>query len=152
MMLYHYNWHSGRMSASNKHNSQPENPSPLKSKFSTTLKGVLQMPQKLTPLHDRILIRRVEEAETLRGGIIIPDTAKEKPQEGVIVAVGTGRHEKGQTIPLAVKEGDRVLFGKYAGSEIKIDGEELLILKEDEVFGILTGAAKTAEKVGAGKR
>jgi chaperonin GroES len=113
------------------------------------------MAQKLTPLHDRILIRRVEEAETVRGGIIIPDTAKEKPQEGVVVAVGTGRHEKGHTVPLAVKEGDRVLFGKYAGSEIKIDGEELLILKEDEIFGILSGSAKGAEKhekVGAGRR
>jgi chaperonin GroES len=113
------------------------------------------MAQKLTPLHDRILVRRVAEAETVRGGIIIPDTAKEKPQEGVVVAVGTGRYDKGQTIPLAVKDGDHVLFGKYAGSEIKIDGEELLILKEDEVFGILTGSSKGAEKpekVGAGRR
>jgi chaperonin GroES len=113
------------------------------------------MSQKLTPLHDRILLRRVEDAETVRGGIIIPDTAKEKPQEGVVVAVGTGRYEKGQTIPLAVKEGDRVLFGKYAGSEIKIDGEELLILKEDEIFGILSGSGKSAEKhekVGAARR
>ena len=104
------------------------------------------MSQKLTPLHDRLLVRRVAEMESVRGGIIIPDTAKEKPQEGVVVAVGTGRYEKGQTIPLAVKEGDRVLFGKYAGSEIKIDGEELLILKEDEVFGILSGSSKGAEK------
>jgi chaperonin GroES len=104
------------------------------------------MSQKLTPLHDRILVRRVAEAETVRGGIIIPDTAKEKPQEGVVVAVGTGRYEKGQTIPLAVKEGDRVLFGKYAGSEIKIQGEELLILKEDEIFGILSGSSRAAEK------
>jgi chaperonin GroES len=113
------------------------------------------MSQTLTPLHDRVLIRRVEEAETVRGGIIIPDSAKEKPQEGVVVAVGTGRHEKGQTIPLAVKAGDRVLFGKYAGSEIKIDGEELLILKEDEIFGILGGASKAApkpEKVAVGAR
>jgi chaperonin GroES len=113
------------------------------------------MSQKLTPLHDRILVRRVAEAETVRGGIIIPDTAKEKPQEGVVVAVGTGRYDKGQTIPLAVKEGDRVLFGKYAGSEIKIDGEELLILKEDEIFGILSGSSKGAEKpekVGATRR
>lgn len=113
------------------------------------------MSQKLTPLHDRILVRRVAEAETVRGGIIIPDTAKEKPQEGVVVAVGTGRYEKGQTIPLAVKENDRVLFGKYAGSEIKIDGEELLILKEDEIFGILSGSSKGAEKpekVGAARR
>lgn len=104
------------------------------------------MSQKLTPLHDRLLVRRVTDMESVRGGIIIPDTAKEKPQEGVVVAVGTGRYEKGQTIPLAVKEGDRVLFGKYAGSEIKIDGEELLILKEDEVFGILSGSSKGAEK------
>jgi chaperonin GroES len=113
------------------------------------------MSQKLTPLHDRILLRRVAEAETVRGGIIIPDTAKEKPQEGIVVAVGIGRYEKGQTIPLAVKEGDHVLFGKYAGSEIKIDGEELLILKEDEVFGVLSGSSKGAEKhekVGAAGR
>ena len=100
----------------------------------------------LTPLHDRVLIRRVAEAETVRGGIIIPDTAKEKPQEGVVVAVGTGRHEKGQVTPLAVKEGDRVLFGKYAGSEIKIEGEELLILKEEEIFGILNGAVAKGKK------
>ena len=104
------------------------------------------MAQKFTPLHDRVLIRRVEEAETVRGGIIIPDTAKEKPQEGVILAVGTGKYEKGQTIPLAVKEGDRVLFGKYACTEIKIDGEELLILREEEILGILSGAGKSAEK------
>jgi len=113
------------------------------------------MAQKLTPLHDRVLVRRVQEAETVRGGIIIPDTAKEKPQEGIVIAVGTGRHEKGQTIPLAVKDGDRVLFGKYSGSEIKIDGEELLIMKEDEILGILIGAGKGAEKLekaGAGKR
>src|SRR5260370_6147219 len=128
------------------------------SRETTILKGVFAMSQKLTPLHDRILLRRVEEAETVRGGIIVPDTAKENPQEGVVVAVGTGRFEKGQTIPLAVKEGDRVLFGKYAGSEIKIDGEELLILKEDEVFGILSGSSKVPEKqekhekVGAGRR
>ena len=113
------------------------------------------MAKKLTPLHDRVVVRRVEEAETTRGGIIIPDTAKEKPQEGIVIAVGTGRHEKGQTIPLAVKDGDRVLFGKYSGSEIKIDGEELLIMKEDEILGILSGASKAAEKpekVGAARR
>ncbi len=113
------------------------------------------MSQKFTPLYDRVLIRRVREAETVRGGIIIPDSAKEKPQEGIIIAVGTGRYEKGQTVPLAVKEGDRVLFGKYAGSEIKIDGEEVLIVKEEEILGILAGASKGAEKgekVGAGKR
>lgn len=98
------------------------------------------MAQKLTPLHDRVVIRRVEEAETVRGGIIIPDTAKEKPMEGIVIAVGTGKFEKGQTIPLAVKDGDRVLFGKYAGTEIKIDGEELLIVREEEILGILGGS------------
>ena len=113
------------------------------------------MAQKLTPLHDRVVVRRIQEAETVRGGIIIPDTAKEKPQEGIIIAVGTGRYEKGQTVPLAVKEGDRVLFGKYSGSEIKIDGEELLIMKEDEILGIITGGATKAEKpekAGAARR
>ena len=109
--------------------------------------------EKLTPLGERVLVRRVQEAETVRGGIIIPDTAKEKPQEGVVVAVGTGRYDKGQHVPMSVKEGDRVLFGKYAGSEIKIDGEEFLILKEEEIFGILSGSAKSAEKpVAAGRR
>jgi len=105
------------------------------------------MAQKLTPLHDRILIRRVEEAETVRGGIIIPDTAKEKPQEGVVISVGKGKtNEKGETFPLDVKDGDRILFGKYAGTEIKIDGEELLILREEEVLGILSGAGKARER------
>ena len=113
------------------------------------------MSQNFTPLHDRVLLRRVAEAETVRGGIIIPDTAKEKPQEGIIIAAGTGKYEKGQTIPLAVHDGDRVLFGKYAGTEIKIDGEELLILREEEILGILSGSPKHAEKhekVGAGKK
>ena|SRR5258708_4757276 len=98
------------------------------------------MTKSLTPLHDRVVIRRVNEVETARGGIIIPDTAKEKPMEGIIVAVGTGKFEKGQTIPLAVKAGDHVLFGKYAGTEIKIDNEELLIVREEEILGILNGA------------
>ncbi|PYP89828.1 MAG: co-chaperone GroES [Candidatus Angelobacter sp. Gp1-AA117] len=113
------------------------------------------MARKLTPLHDRVVIRRITETESVRGGIIIPDTAKEKPQEGVVIAAGTGKFEKGQTIPLAVKEGDRVLFGKYAGSEIKIGDEELLILREEEILGILTGESKAAEKpekVGAAAR
>ena len=110
---------------------------------------------KLTPLGERVLVRRITEGETVRGGIIIPDSAKEKPQEGVVVAVGTGRFDKGQHVPMSVKEGDRVLFGKYSGSDIKIDNEEFLILKEEEIFGILSGSAKSAEKhekVGAGKR
>src|SRR5437879_5743870 len=81
--------------------------------------GEKQMAKSLTPLHDRVVIRRITEVESVRGGIIIPDTAKEKPQEGVVVAVGTGKFEKGQTVPLAVKAGDHVLFGKYAGTEIK---------------------------------
>src|SRR5271155_5519763 len=96
------------------------------------------MSVKLTPLHDRVLVRRIEEGETVRGGIIIPDSAKEKPQEGVVIAAGTGKYEKGQTIPLAVKAGDRILFGKYSGNEIKLDGEELLIMREEEGLGILS--------------
>ena len=99
---------------------------------------VKQMTVKLVPLHDRILLRRVEEAETTRGGIVIPDTAKDKPQEGEVVAVGKGKiNEEGTLLPLDVKKGDRVLFGKYAGSEVKIEGEEFLIIREEEVFGIL---------------
>jgi chaperonin GroES len=98
---------------------------------------------KLTPLHDRILVRRVEEAETTRGGIIIPDSAKDKPQEGEVIGVGKGKsNDEGKVFPLAVKEGDRILFGKYAGTEIKIDGEDFVIMREEEVLGILTGAAK----------
>jgi chaperonin GroES len=91
-----------------------------------------------TPLHDRILVRRIEEGESIRGGIIIPDTAKEKPQEGEVIAVGKGKsNDEGKVFPLDVKAGDRILFGKWGGTEIKIDGEELLIMKEDEVLGIL---------------
>ena len=98
---------------------------------------------KLTPLHDRIVVRRVEESETTRGGIIIPDSAKDKPQEGEVIAVGRGKsNDEGKVFPLAVKEGDRILFGKYAGTEIKIDGEDFVIMREEEVLGILTGAAK----------
>jgi len=105
------------------------------------------MAQKLTPLHDRILIRRIEEGETNRGGIIIPDSAKEKPQEGEVIAVGKGKsNDEGKVFPLDVKEGDRVLFGKYAGSEIKIDGEDFIILREEEVVGILTGTLKAVKK------
>ena len=105
------------------------------------------MATKLTPLHDRILVRRIDEGETVRGGIIIPDSAKEKPQEGVVVAAGRGKtNEKGETFPLAVKEGDRILFGKYSGNEIKLDGEEFLIMREEEVLGILGAAGKSSEK------
>ena len=96
------------------------------------------MTTKFTPLHDRILIRRVEEQESVRGGIIIPDSAKEKPQEGEVIAVGKGKiSEEGKVRPLDVKAGDRILFGKYAGTEIKVDGVEHIIVREDEVLGVL---------------
>jgi chaperonin GroES len=101
---------------------------------------------KVRPLHDRILIKRVEEKETIKGGIIIPDTAKEKPQEGIVEAVGNGKIlENGTKLTLEVKEGDHILFGKYSGTEIKIEGEEYLILREDEVLGILAESAKTSK-------
>ena len=101
---------------------------------------------KIRPLHDRILIRRIAEQETVRGGIIIPDTAKEKPQEGEVIAVGNGKIlENGTRVPLDVKEGDRILFGKYSGSEVKVDGEEFLILRDDEVLGVLGGKAEPAK-------
>ena len=107
---------------------------------------------KFSPLHDRILVRRVEEAATTRGGIIIPDSAKDKPQEGEVISTGHGRtNDEGKTFPLAVKEGDRILFGKYAGTEIKIDGEEFIIMKEDEVLGVLSGAPAKKELAGAKK-
>ena len=106
---------------------------------------------KFTPLHDRILVRRVEEAETTRGGIILPDTAKEKPQEGEVISVGKGKiNEEGKVRPLDVKEGDRILFGKYSGTEIKLDGEDFIIMREEEVLGIITGATKK-ETAGARK-
>src|SRR2546423_3317755 len=105
------------------------------------------MATKFTPLHDRILIRRVEEAETSRGGIIIPDTAKDKPQEGEVISVGKGKaNDEGKIFPMAVKAGDRILFGKYAGTEIKIDGEDFVIMREEEVLGILEGQAKSVKK------
>ena len=91
-----------------------------------------------TPLHDRILLKRIDEGETVRGGIIIPDSAKEKPQEGEVISVGKGKsNDEGKVFPLDVKAGDRVLFGKYSGTEIKIDGEEFLIMREEEVLGII---------------
>ena len=98
----------------------------------------------LRPLHDRILVRRMEATEQMRGGLYIPDTAKEKPQEGEVIAVGSGRREKGKLIPLDVKPGDRVLFGKYGGNDIKIDDEEYMILKEDEILAKIGGVAKAA--------
>jgi chaperonin GroES len=104
------------------------------------------MAVNLTPLHDRVVIRRIEEKESIKGGIIIPDSAKEKQQEGEVIAVGSGKREKGELIPLDVKPGDRVLFGKYSGTEIKVDDEELLILREEEILAKLSGAAKAAGK------
>jgi chaperonin GroES len=93
---------------------------------------------KFTPLHDRILVQRLEESETVRGGIIIPDSAKEKPQQGKVISVGKGKsNDEGKVFPLDVAAGDTVLFGKYAGTEIKLDGEDFLIMREEEVLGIL---------------
>jgi chaperonin GroES len=102
---------------------------------------------KFRPLHDRVVVRRVESEEKTAGGIIIPDTAKEKPQEGEIVAVGPGgRDESGKLIPIDLKVGDRILFGKWSGTEVKIDSEELLIMKESDVMGVIEGRASSGRK------
>jgi chaperonin GroES len=95
------------------------------------------MATKIRPLHDRVIVKRIEEEEKTKGGIIIPDTAKEKPQEGRVVAVGPGKNDDGKIIPLGVKAGDKVLFGKYSGTEIKLDGEEHLIMREDDILGVI---------------
>ena len=98
------------------------------------------MATKIRPLHDRVIVKRLEEAEARSaGGIIIPDAAKEKPQEGKVVAVGSGKREDGKVVPLDVKAGDRILFGKYSGSEIKLDGEEHLILREEDILAVVEG-------------
>jgi chaperonin GroES len=102
------------------------------------------MTLNVTPLHDRVLVHRLEEKETAKGGIIIPDTAKEKPQEGEVMAVGAGKIEKGHRVPLDVKVGDRILFGKYTGNDIKIGDQEYLILREEEILVKLSGMAKAA--------
>src|SRR6201982_2385073 len=100
--------------------------------------AVTSVTTTFTPLHDRILVRRLEDTETVRGGIIIPDSAKEKPQQGEVISVGKGKsNNEGKVFPLDVKAGDNILFGKYSGTEIKLDGEELLIMREEEVLGIL---------------
>jgi chaperonin GroES len=97
---------------------------------------------KFRPLHDRVLVRRIDEEDRTTGGIIIPDTAKEKPMQGEVIAVGPGaRDEKGQLVPLEVRNGDRVLFGKWSGTEVKIDGQELVIMKESDILGIVEGKA-----------
>ena len=102
---------------------------------------------KFKPLHDRVVVRRVESDTKTKGGIIIPDTAKEKPQEGEVLAVGPGaRDENGKLVPLDVKTGDRVLFGKWSGTEVKIDGEDLLIMKESDILGVIEGVAETTRK------
>ena len=108
------------------------------------------MATKFTPLHDRVLVRRIEEVGTTRGGIIIPDSAKDKPSEGEVISVGRGKsNDEGKVFPLAVKEGDHILFGKYSGTEIKLDGEDFIIMREEEVLGIVTGAASKKELAGA---
>ena len=106
----------------------------------------------IRPLQDRIIIKRIEEGEQIRGGIIIPDTAKEKPQEGEIIAVGAGKKlDSGERVPLDVKEGDRVLFGKYAGTEIKLDGEDYLIMREDDILGVIERASEGSKSKKASK-
>ena len=105
------------------------------------------MATSIRPLRDRVIVRRVEEQEQVRGGIYIPDTAKEKPQEGEVIAAGNGRIlDNGSKVELDVKAGDRVLFGKYAGTEIKLDGEEYLILREDDILGVIESASKAKGK------
>ena len=102
---------------------------------------------KFKPLHDRVVVRRLDEETKTAGGIIIPDTAKEKPMQGEIVAVGPGaRNERGDLVPMTVKAGERVLFGKWSGTEVKIDGEELLIMKESDILGVLEGVAAPAKR------
>jgi chaperonin GroES len=101
---------------------------------------------KIRPLYDRIVVKRIDEQETTRSGIIIPDSAQEKPQEAEVIAVGHGKRlEDGKVVPLDVKAGDRILFGKYSGNEIRLDGEEYLIMREDDVLGILTAAPQAAK-------
>ena len=102
---------------------------------------------KFRPLHDRVVVRRIESEEKTAGGIIIPDTAKEKPMEGEVIAVGPGaRNEKGELVALDVKAGDRILFGKWSGSEVKIDGQDLLIMKESDIMGVIEGAKASGKK------
>ncbi len=102
---------------------------------------------KFRPLHDRVVVRRIEEEQKTAGGIIIPDTAKEKPMQGEVIAVGPGaRNEKGELVALDVKVGDTVLFGKWSGTEVKLDGTELLIMKESDIMGVIEGAAGTKKK------
>jgi len=110
------------------------------------------MTTSIEPLHDRVIVKRIDEGEQVRGGIIIPDTAKEKPQEGEVIAAGKGKYrEDGSRQALDVKSGDRVLFGKYSGSEVNLEGEELMIMREDEILGIIKRAGAAASS-GSGKK
>src|SRR3954447_13883824 len=110
---------------------------------SASTRGI---PMKFRPLHDRVVVRRLDAEEKTAGGIIIPDTAKEKPMEGEVIAVGAGaRNEQGQIVALDVKAGDRILFGKWSGTEVKLDGEELLIMKESDLLGVIEGAPAFAK-------
>ncbi len=105
------------------------------------------MASKIRPLHDRLIVKRIEDNEQMRGGLYIPDTAKEKPQEGEVIAAGTGKIlENGTKLEMGVKVGDRILFGKYSGTEVKLDGEEYLIMREDDVLGVIEGATKAKGK------
>lgn len=106
----------------------------------------------IRPLQDRVIIKRIEEGEQVRGGIIIPDSAREKPQEGEVIAVGAGKKlDSGERVALDVKEGDRVLFGKYAGTEVKLDDDEYLIMREDDILGVIERASEHAKAKGKGK-
>jgi chaperonin GroES len=106
----------------------------------------------IRPLQDRVIIRRIEEGEQIRGGIIIPDSAREKPQEGEVIAVGAGKKlDSGERVALDVKEGDRVLFGKYAGTEVKLDDEDYLIMREDDILGVIERAAESSKAKGKGR-
>jgi chaperonin GroES len=105
--------------------------------FFIYLKGGRFMAIRIRPLHDRVIVKRIEEEEKTKGGLFIPDTAKEKPQEGKVIAVGPGKQEDGKVISLDVKAGDKILFGKYSGTEIKLDGEDHLILREDDILGVI---------------
>jgi chaperonin GroES len=114
---------------------------------SLSRKGSKNSKMKIRPLYDRVVVKRVEEQQAMQGGLYIPDSAKEKPQEGEVVAIGKGKRlENGTLVPLDVQAGDRILFGKYSGSEIKLDGEEYMIMREDEILGILDRQPVAAQK------
>jgi len=146
-----YSWHSSKQSARKYAFGYRLNTN--FNEFCTELeRRSISMATNIRPLHDRVILRRIEEGEQVRGGIIIPDSAKEKPQEGEVVAAGEGKYkDDGTRQALDVKAGDRVLFGKYSGSEIKIDGEEFLIMREDEILGILERAGSAAGGKKGGK-